>query len=80
MLNPIAVVANEDEIVVFATINETFNNRTGDIDQTTRCRFFNKDNGTDIGYANIYISSDHRYITGDYNGRQLVKKFKFLAK
>ena len=79
MLNSVSVIASEKDVVVFATIDETFNARTGDVDQHTECRFFNEKNGTDIGYANVYVSGDHRRITGDYNGRQLVSKFSFLT-
>ena len=80
MLNSIYVIASESNVTVIAELNETFNVRTGDVDQKTSCKFFNKSTGLDIGYANIYVAGDHTKITGDFNGRRLVEKFDFLKK
>lgn len=80
MLNSISIIASEANVTVIAEVDETFNVRTGDVDQKTKCRFFNKNTGLDIGYANIYITGDHTKITGDFNGRKLVEKFDFLKK
>ena len=75
-INSYTVFESKNGIVLVATVDELFIN--GDIVSVATCNFFSKD-GNEIGYARVTDRGQYHIVNGDYNGKNLINAFQFVA-